>query len=220
VLKNTQVTLDERIAVGWGIRGFEPPASVEELTEQTVKLGEAARSEADLPTIGKPFELPELPAFDPPCRFPFLVSPAMALREAEAAERGAAEGRQNGWQEVVFDTYYFDMSPHLGGRGTEVVFLSTHFRVEEPRKLKLFPASTDGITLWFDGESILSYVGPKPFLPAPHRPGSPLAEVQVDAGWHRVLLQVVARSVSSEFSWIVADEENHHVTDLEYSARI
>ncbi len=248
ILREALVKVDDTIVAGWGIEGCDPPRSVGELSEETVKLGRAALAEPDLPAIGKPFELPALPAFEPPCRFPVLVSPSVPLGRADEMAARYALGMDEQCKEVLFDTYYFDLAPHLTGKPPEVVFLSTHFKPKQPGTLKLFPASTDGVKLWLDGELVLSYSDRKPFLPAPHRPGSPLAVVEVGAGpyrsrlapgavrgqaplgqplrtpetrmgWHRVLLQVVARSASPDFAWIVADESNHHVVDLEYAAR-
>ena len=101
----------------------------------------------------------------------------------------------------------------------EALFLATNFEVTQRRALKVFPAATEGIRLWLDGALVLSWEGVKPFLPAPHRPGNPLAQVEVEAGWHRVVVEVVAQSSAPEFGWIVTDEKNHHVIDLKYSAR-
>ncbi len=63
--------------------------------------------------------------------------------------------------------------------------------------------------MWLDGKLILAHHQHGSFLPAPHRPGSPLAEAELEKGEHTVLLEVMRCGRHLEFAWIVADENNH-----------
>jgi len=198
----------ERVVPGWGIRDIEAPLTLNELTRQVVELGEQARMEKELPVIPRPFSLPEIPEFVPPFEYPVSVSTAFSLQDAEKAENTVLNGGYRNFRDVVFTSPFFDLNPHFE-KTPSAIFLQTTVTLPEKKKVKLFPTSTDGIKMWLDGKLILAHHQHGSFLPAPHRPGSPLAEAELEKGEHTVLLEVMRCGRHLEFAWIVADENNH-----------
>lgn len=217
ILKNSNLKINDKIAVGWGIKDIKTPQTLTELTGETINIGEKVLEEKNLPSISKPFFLPSISDFTPPFKIPFLISSSFSLNDIEETEKRILNGNEDNFEiKVIFDNFYFDLNKYFGNKLPEVIFLSTNFKVTKKRKLKIFPASTDGIKMWIDKKPVLSHHKHNGFLPVPHRPGSPLVELKLEKGWHRILLEVMRCKKDFEFGWIVADEKNYLITDLNY----
>lgn len=215
IMKQANTKIDERIVAGWGIVGIDVPENISELTEDVVKIGKKVM-ESDLSKIEKPFRLPEIPDFEKPLKIPFDVSGSFPVEKAEEIEKEILEGKYIDFKKAVFDTYYFPLDKFFGAENPEIIFLKTKIRISQKRKLKIFPSSNDGVKMWIDRNLIISHHLHNDFLPALHRPGSPLAEVELDEGEHQVLLEVVKCRNDFEFAWLIGDEKNHIVVDMEY----
>jgi len=98
----------------------------------------------------------------------------------------------------------------------QAIFLSTRIRMNEKKKIRIYPATNDGVKLWIDKKLILSHHQHNEFLPAPHRPGSKLVEIELEKGTYQILIEVIKCRDDLEFAWIIADEKNHLVVDMEY----
>lgn len=207
---------NDKIVAGWGIKNIYVPETLKELTEEVIKTGyEVIKSENELSKISLPFTLPQIPEFHQPFKFPFLVSESFSIDESGRMEKSMLDGTCNGFKKVIFNSSFFDLNPYFK-RAPSSLFLRTVINMKENRKVKLFPASTDGIKMWVDGKLVLSHHQHNNFLPAPHRPGSPLAEIELKKGKHPILLEIIRCNEKLEFGWIIADESNHLITDIEY----
>lgn len=200
--------VNENVVVGREIKDVTPPQTLTELTEQTMEIGRQIAQNKNMPTLPKPFVLPEIPKFEPPLCLRFLISDAM--------EQDADYESAFGWQEAVFDDSYMELNRYFGNSGPKAIFLHTEFRVPADGVYKLFPSSNDGVTLWVDGEQVLLHHEHGEFLPALHRPGSPIADVYLKSGWHDIIIKVLRCDRPLEFGWIVADEGKYLVMDAEY----
>ncbi len=206
-------TAGNEIVPGYGIRNVDVPATLKELTQQLVVLGDKVQKEKELPEIPRSFSLPAVPDFNHPFLYPVLLSKTFSLNETEKAEQSVLNGDYKDFKQAVFNSSFFDLNRHFADRPS-AIFLKTTITLPGKRKIKLFPASTDGIKMWLDGKLILSHHQHNGFLPAPHRPGSPLVEVEPERGEHDILLEVMRCQEKLEFAWIVADENNHLLTGL------
>lgn len=205
----------DKIVPGWGIKNIDVPGTLKELTQQVVELGNKVKQEKGIPSIPRPFTLPSIPEFNRPFAFPFSVSEPFSQDALEKAERSMLNNSYNGFKKIVFNRSFFDLKPYFG-KAPSAIFFKTVMILPGKSKIKLFPASTDGIKMWLDGNLVLSHHQHNSFLPAPHRPGSPLAEVELERGEHNVLLEIMSCNGKPEFAWLVADENNQLVMDIEY----
>ncbi len=205
----------EEVVAGCGIRGIDVPATLKELTEWTAGIGNEVENNRGLPIIEKPFQMYGIPEFSPPFTFRFLVSEPFAPENVEQAERDMLNNTCSIFRKAVFNTMYFDLNNYAGRPGS-AIFLKTLMELPEKKKVKLFPVSTDGIKMWIDGRLILSHHQHSSFLPAPHRPGSPIVQTELEKGEHELLLEVMCREGAPEFGWIAADESNHLAMDIQY----
>jgi len=203
----------DEIVAGWGIRDIDVPATLEELTQQVVELGEAVKRAKGLPSISRAFTIPPIPEYRHPFSFPFGISESFGQDGLEEAEKAMLHNSYTGYREKVFNSSYFDLNAYFKDYPCGI-FLKTTIELPERKKVKLFPVSTDGIKLWVDGNLVLSHHEHNEFLPAPHRPGSPLAVVELGEGEHEVLLEVLRCNGKLEFGWIIADEKNHLMTNV------
>ena len=218
VVKNSGLQINEEIKTGEGIRGIEAPKTLTELTENTLEIGVKVLAEKNLPAISRSFTLPCVaPEHIPARQLPCIVSrPFTPDSIKEAEKKFLSNGMVYPGKKNVFNGPYFELGSCFGDAENASIFISTNFRLGENKRLKVFPASTDGVKLWIDGKLVLSHHKHGEFLPAPHRPGSPLVELEMEKGWHRVLLEINRCGKNPEFGWIVADRNNHLVTNLEY----
>jgi len=205
----------EEVVVGCGIRDIDAPPTLKELTEWTADIGNKVTNGRDIPAIRRPFLMYEIPEFSPPFTFRFLVSEPFAQESVEQVERDMLNNTCRAFKKMAFNTMYFNLKNHAGKQGS-AIFLKTVVVLPEKKKVNLFPVCTDGIKMWLDGKLVLSHHQHNNFLPAPHRPGSPLAEVDMEKGEHDLLLEVMCCGGAPEFGWITADEKNHLVTDIKY----
>ncbi len=207
---------NDKIVAGWGIKNIYVPETLKELTEEVIKTGyEVIKNENELFKISLPFTLPKIPDFHQPFKFSFLVSELFSIDESARMEKSMLDGTCNGFKKVIFNSFFFDLNSYFK-KTPSSLFLKTVINMPENRKIKLFPASTDGIKMWVDGKPVLSHHQHNNFLPAPHRPGSPLAEIELKKGKHSLLLEIIRCNKKLEFGWIIADENNHLITDIEY----
>jgi ADP-ribosylglycohydrolase len=207
------IKMNERIAVGTGIVGINPPQTLTDLTEQTMEAGRQIASEGSIPTLPRPFVLPDLPKFTPPLCLKFLVSTPFGQDASYADAMDTAA-----WSKAEFKSNHMDLNAFFDGDAPQSVFLRTEFRIPASGMYKLFPSSSDGVALWVDGKQILVHHEHGEFLPALHRPGSPLADVYLESGWHDAVIKVLCCKRPLQFSWIVAREDQHLVMDVEYRA--
>jgi len=215
--KQAKTKIDERIIAGWGISGIEVPKNIEELTEGVVRIGRMVMDEDDLPEIEKSFVLPEIPEFTPPLKFPFFVSQPFSLDKIEDIEKEILNGDNTGFRKEIFDTFYFPLEKYFKHSSLpQAIFLSTRIRVNEKKKIKIYPTTNDGVKLWIDKKLILSHHQHNEFLPAPHRPGSKLVEIELEKGTYQILIEVIKCRNDFEFAWIIADEKNHLIVNMEY----
>jgi hypothetical protein len=212
VLKDADATIDERVVVGWGVKGLDTPANLTDLTEQTVELGLVATEETDLPELSPPFSLSRIPAFEPPMRIPchFDQIPDDIGDEQPLLTEFA--------QEVIFEGAFFDVEDLLGEPDAMLV-IETCLELDRTRKLCLIPHCTAPVALWVDNEKVLQWTDSPPLLPATHRgPRLPQDTLELDAGIHELTIRIKRPDDGRrlEFAWIVADEDKHWVTDVNY----
>jgi ADP-ribosylglycohydrolase len=217
ILKQSGNDINEKIAAGWGIKDIEIPSDIKQLTGQVMEIKKKLTVEKSLPLLTKPFILPEIPSFSPPLRLPFYISGVFPTRNAEMMEKEVLTGVYDNWKKEIFTGSYFDMNKYFEGSKSQGIFLKTGLKTDKDINVKLFPSCSGGVKMWVDGKLALASQKHNEFLPAPHRPGSPLAEVKLTKGMHDILIEINKRdSRKLEFAWIVADEENHLITDIEY----
>jgi len=216
ILKESVNNINEKIVAGWGIKNIDIPPDVKHLTEQVTEIGKQLMGEENLPRISKPFRLTEIPPFSPPLKFPFSISHPFSLNGAMKMEKSILSGEYKNWNKEIFTDFYFNLNRYFKGNEPQSIFLRTSMNVDNNRKIKLFPACSEGVKMWADRKLLLSYQGHNEFLPAPHRPGSPLAEVEIKKGRHDILLEITRINGKVEFAWLAADEKNHLVTDMKF----
>lgn len=216
--RQAKTKIDERIVAGWGISGIEVPENIEELTEEVIRIRRMVMEEDNLPEIKKPFILPEIPEFTSPLKFPFFVSQSFSLDKIEDIEKEILNGNNKRFvRKEIFDTFYFPLEKYFkNSNSPQAIFLSTRIRMNEKKKIKIYPVTNDGVKLWIDKKLVLSYHNHNDFLPAPHRPGNPLVEMEMDKGEHSILLEIFKCRDDLEFAWIIADEKNNLIVDMEY----
>ncbi|HOK56359.1 MAG TPA: ADP-ribosylglycohydrolase family protein [bacterium] len=207
--KQIKTEIDKRIVPGWGIKNIYIPKDIEEFTEEILKVIEIAEKEKDLPGIEKPFKLPEIPEFEPPLKIKFGVSDVFELKEAEDIEKKIIEDRYYGFKEFVSDTIYLPLDKFFGDK-KGLLFLKTDIKFDKKQKIKIYPATTDGVKLWLNKKLILSHHNHnKEFIPAPHRPSSPFVYVEIKEGKNEILIEIFKCKEKIEFALILADERNH-----------
>jgi len=217
MMKQAKTKTDERIVCGWGISEIEVPNNIEELTEEVVKIGRMVMEEDNLPEIKKPFVLPEISEFTSPLKFPFLVSQSFSLDKIEDIEKEILNGNNTEFRKEIFDTFYFPLEKFFkNSNSPQAIFLSTKIKMNEKKKIKIYPATNDGVKLWIDKKLVLSYHNHNEFLPAPHRAASKLFEIELEKGTYQILIEVIKCIDDLEFAWIIADEKNHLIVDMEY----
>ena len=204
-----------RIVPGPGIKGISVPRTIEEMAGEIAAIRTRIENEENLPVISPGFLIPPLPEFERPFSLPFSISEpfipgSLGIKNGYDAWKSKIRHTKK-----IFDSFFFDLSPYFL-ETPSAVLMETNLILGENKKLKLFPASTDGIKMWIDGKLKLSHHLHSDFLPAPHRPGSPLAEVELGKGKHRILLEVRRCAVNFEFAWIVAEENNHIAAGIQY----
>ncbi len=216
VLGQAKVEWDQRVVVGRGVCDCPVPATLEELTSQTVEFGEQAAAMADLPEIEPPFVLSRLPGFTPPMVIPCHVAqiPDNA-GEAQPLLTDAAD-------EVVFEGAFFDVEDLLVEADAMLV-LETCFELSARRLLRPIPHCTGPVSMWIDDRLVVDWSASAPFLPATHRDAHGRNRMNwemldLPAGLHEVTIRIRHPEPGRrlEFAWVVADENQHWVTDLKY----
>ncbi|HOV21847.1 MAG TPA: ADP-ribosylglycohydrolase family protein [bacterium] len=220
IIKQVKTKIDERIIAGWGIKGIKVPENINELSNEIVEIEEKAIQEKGLPMIEKPFKLPEIESYAKPLKIPFQISEEFSLNGIDEIEKKILDGKYKNYKEVIFDEFYFPLKNYFKNNGQVCIFLKTKIKNKEKRKIKLFPSSNDGIKMWVDKKLVLSHHYHNDFLPAPHRPGSPLIEFELDKGVYEILIEVLKCRDDLEFAWIIGDGKNHLVVDMEYERHI
>ncbi|MCM8777779.1 MAG: ADP-ribosylglycohydrolase family protein [Candidatus Omnitrophica bacterium] len=204
--RQIKTEIDDRIVAGWGIKDIDVPADIDELTGDILKLIEKTEKEENLPYIGKPFELPEISEFEKPLKIKFEISDV--FEEVDDIEERILSGEYDGFKEYTFDTMFIPLERFFNGnRGR--LFLKTQIEFGKEKKVKIYPATTDGIKMWIDKRKVLSYHQHSEFMPAPHRPGSPLYEAEMEKGRYEILLEIMNCNNTPDFAFIIADEKNH-----------
>ena len=211
--KQVKMKIDERIIAGWGIKDVYIPQNINELTEEILKIKEIADKEKDLPKIEKPFKLPEINNFENPLKIEFETSEVFDFDEDENLRKKIIDGYYNGFKNFILDSFYLPCEKIFNGKNG-VIFLKTKIKNEEKRKIKFFPSSNDGINMWINKKLVLSHHLHNEFLPAPHRPGSPLIEVDIDKGEYEILIELYRCKNELNFAFILADEKNHLIYDF------
>ncbi|MBN1446162.1 MAG: ADP-ribosylglycohydrolase family protein [Candidatus Omnitrophica bacterium] len=204
-----------KVVTGKGIRDIEAPETLSELTKDIMELGKKVKDKKDLPALPASFSLPPLPDFSPPLSYAFEISEPFELEGIERAEEAVLKNEYNNFTMKIFKSSFFDLNPYFR-KPDSAIFLKGIIKIPKKKKVKLFPASTDGVKMWLDGKLILSHHQHSEFIPASHRPGSPLAEAEIDGGEHVVLLEVIRCNGKLDFAWIVANRKNFLLTRAEY----
>ena len=187
----------DAIVVGSGIRDIKAPATLAELTEKTMQIGEMV-SKVSLKTLPKPSSLPQAKISTPPLHFPFIL---------------------NGQDEISFSDCHFNLNPYVNS-ASHSLRLSTFFDNPISRKARILPACNDGLKLWLDNNLALSYHDHKPIRPAPHYPDqSRFVDLDLTKGRHRVDLEINCCQKPLEFSWLISGADYHLLTDLKYSTK-
>ncbi len=211
--KQVKTKIDERIIAGWGIKDVYVPENINDLTEEILKIKEIADKEKDLPKIEKPFKLPEINDFEKPLNIEFEISEVFKFDEVENLRNKIINGDYNNFKKFLTDSFYIPTEKIFNGKNG-VIFLKTKIKNEKRRKIKFFPSSNDGIKMWINKKLVLSHHFHNHFLPAPHRPGSPIIEEEIDKGEYEILIEVSKCNNDLEFAFILADERNHLIYDF------
>ena len=211
--KQVKIKIDERIIDGWGIKDVHVPENINELIEEILKIKEIADREKDLPKIEKPFKLPEINDFEKPLEIEFGVSEIFNFDKIKIIEEGILNGGYNGFKEITFNSIYLPLERFFNGKNG-FIFLKTKIKNDKKRKIKFFPSSNDGINMWINKRLVLSHHLHNSFLPAPHRPGSPIYEKEIDKGEYEILIEVAKCNNELEFAFIIADEKKHLIYDF------
>ncbi|MCM8803057.1 MAG: ADP-ribosylglycohydrolase family protein, partial [Candidatus Omnitrophica bacterium] len=206
--RQIKTEIDRRIVTGWGIKDISIPKDINELTGDILKLKEKAEKEENLPYIEKPFKLPEISDFEKPLKINFGISDVFGFENVDDIEKQILSGSYDGFKEYVFDTMFIPLKKFFNGR-RGILFLKTQIEFEKRKKIKIYPATTDGIKIWINKKEVFSYHQHSEFIPAPHRPGSPLYEAEMENGKYDILLEVMNCNNTSDFAFIMADEKNH-----------
>ncbi|MCX8083256.1 MAG: ADP-ribosylglycohydrolase family protein [bacterium] len=206
--RQIRAEIDTRIVAGYGIKDIEVPEDIDVLTEEIVKIREKVKKEKNLPGIEKPFKLPDIPDFEKPINMKFNVSDIFNPEEAREIEDKILSDRYDGFKEFVFDTMFIPVGRFFNGsRG--IIFLKTEIEIEKESKVRIYPATTDGIKMWINKKEVLSHHQHSEFLPAPHRHSSPLYEGELKEGRYEIILEVINCNRNLDFAFILADEKNH-----------
>ncbi len=214
-----KVKTNDKVIGGWGIKKVNAPNTLQELTEQVVEIGKQITEKnrnTHNNTIPMAFSLPEIPEFVPPLSIPFFISEPLSPEGIEEAERSIIANNYSCFKKCFFHSMHFDLNPYFSEEGMSTLFLKTILKLREKKKIKIFPSSNDGVKLWLDRKMLMDHHLHNDFLPAPHRPGSPAVEIELEKGLHNILLAVTRCRKNLEFAWILADENNHLITDMRY----
>ncbi len=211
--KQVKAEIDNRIVAGWGIKNVYVPKDIEELTREILKIKEIAKKGEDLPKIEKPFKLPEIVDFEKPLKIEFNVSGIFDSDELKMIEEKILDGEYNGFEEYTFNSIYLPLERFFNGKNG-VIFLKTKIKNDRKRKIKIFPSSNDGIKMWLNKKLVISHHLHNNFLPAPHRPGSPFFDTEIDKGDYEILIEVSKCNNDLEFAFIIADEKKHLIYDF------
>ncbi|MDD3927684.1 MAG: ADP-ribosylglycohydrolase family protein, partial [bacterium] len=210
------IEVDGRLVVDERIKGIRYPYDLAELAVQTEKIADCLSKEDGLPRIIRPFVLPEIAQFVPPLEISFLVSRPFTLDKTGHLIRN--EGMQ--WSKAIFSQNYLDLKGYFSDELPEIIYLATRIRLPEEGEYILYPASSDGVKLWVDGDLVFSHHTHGEFMPAFHRPGSPLVRMTLASNWHDILIEVTRCKEVLEFAWLVADKNQHLVSDVEYEMNL
>ncbi|MCM8771985.1 MAG: ADP-ribosylglycohydrolase family protein [Candidatus Omnitrophica bacterium] len=207
--KQVKSEIDKRIVAGWGIKNVYVPKDIDELTEEILKLIEIAEKEENLPKIEKPFKLPSIPEFTPPLKINFEISEVFDFEEGRRIEEEIVSGKYNGFESFIFNSMFIPVEKIFNGKNG-VCFLRTEIEIKENKKIRICPVITDGIKLWIDKKLFLSHHIHNPeFIPASHRPTSPIVELEINKGKHEILLEVIKCNEKLEFAFIISDDKKH-----------
>lgn len=208
ILAACDMELDERIIAGDGICNINAPANLQELTDRTIAMAEIMKKNKNQPGITKGFTLPDIPEFQAPLDYQFLIGDDAARITKQLQDKSYTSDEIH-----RFDNSYFDLKPFDNGKP---ITLGTRFKINSENIVLFYPVCKSGVTLTIDGKHMFSSQGPQPFMPAPHRPGSPEAEVKLQPGEHTITATIESGDNPKDLGWIVSDKQRHHVIDIDY----
>lgn len=209
ILEGCNMEIDERVIAGSGICNIKAPANLKELTDRTIAMAELLANQPEQPKISKPFTLPEIQEAASPLNYPFIIGD-----NAEQIKKQLQEKSYTTEDVQHFNNSYFDLMPFDNGKP---ITLGTRFNLTSERILFFYPVCKSGIALSIDGKQMFDSKGPQPFIPAPHRPNSPEAEVNLAPGEHTIMATIEHGINEKKLGWIVSDKQRHLVVDIDYN---
>lgn len=209
ILAGCNMKIDERIIAGDGICNINVPANLKELTDRTIAIADIIAENEAHPSISKSFTLPEIPDFKPPLKYPVIIGGSTEQIEQQLKEKTFKPNAVHCFESSLFDLSHF----HNGNQ----IIIGTRFHLDSQRRLFFYPVCDSGIILTIDGEKVCESRGKQEFIPAPHRPVSPEAELLMQPGEHTVIITIEACDEVPRFAWIVSDKERQLVVDIVYN---
>lgn len=209
IFEGCDMELDERIIAGKGICNIKTPANLDELTDRTIAMAEIIKHKENKQTIPKAFSLPEIPEFNTPLDYQFIIG-----EDVETVIRQLEDKSYEKEDIHHFNSSYFDLTQF---DHRKPITMGTCFNIDTEQTVLFYPVCRSGVTFCIDREQMFESKGPQPFMPAPHRPCSPEAEITLQPGEHTVTVTIEPGNTYKHLGWIVSDKQRHHVVNIDYN---
>jgi hypothetical protein len=108
---------------------------------------------------------------------------------------------EGGWsKEVFFGHDRIDLERHLGEQSDCAVYGYTRFTMARTDSVRFWAGSTDGMTVWIDGQEVYRHVGRRR-----HHLGTDRVPGYIEAGEHRLLVRADNSRGAFEFSFNICE---------------
>lgn len=212
ILAEAGAVAGSEIIAGGGIHDCNPPATTFELTRRVLALLPQASEYAAKRQLPAGFTLPEMTDIPHPYRIGVLRAAADAPVHGEGKEpllTGDAVV-----EEVAGN--FLPVAQWFEQTQKPVLLLQTSFCLPQKRKLRVLPVFAGEERMWLDSKLVLDQKKWRPFMPAPHRCSTDVPLVELEAGEHRITLEIWRPGVRTEypFALLLAHESLHLMTDV------
>jgi ADP-ribosylglycohydrolase len=147
ILETAKVEVATNVVTSKGVVNFDAPKDVYELTDRVMKLAVQADGMDDLPTIAKPFILPDVAPIQSPYSIP-VVYKTMSQQTLLDGEPQMDDAKEHSFVDGAF----FDLLSIWPCMQPETLVFQTQVYLPKDQAFRVLPVWEGGMTLWVDGE--------------------------------------------------------------------
>ncbi|MEX1115385.1 MAG: ADP-ribosylglycohydrolase family protein [Akkermansiaceae bacterium] len=200
------------------LAGLSLPATLDELTERTLRLQSSWAAVADGPLEGATPE--HLPSPDDGNEWLIFRASVEESVGGEPAAVSAAEKNPAGAKECLHrvNGIHLDLTDRVWRPG-DTLYLLTWLQVESSSATRLMCCADAGLTVWLDGREIINYHGRRQALPAFHRTegGATVPVNLVPGRAHSIKIRLLTGSGPLNCTLAIGDDQGRYVYPVSLS---